>query len=49
MDSLGNGGVVGALTLDQTYDVDVYPATTDERTRCEGCDYSVISSMPGTG
>jgi hypothetical protein len=46
---LEDGRVVGAVTLNQTYGVDVYPVTSDMRTSCEGCDYSVVSSMPGTG
>ena len=46
---LEDGRVVGAVTLNQTYGVDVYPVTGDIRTSCEGCDYSVVSGMPGTG
>ncbi|TKA25886.1 hypothetical protein B0A50_05641 [Salinomyces thailandicus] len=45
---LETGGVVGRVTLNETYGVDRYPATVDTRSECVGCSYDVVSDMPGT-
>jgi hypothetical protein len=45
---LESGDVVGSVTLNSTYNTDYYSATPDTHTTCPACNYSVITSMPGT-
>lgn len=45
---LESGDAVGSVSLNATYGEDIYPATPDTMTYCPTCDYSVITSMPGT-
>ncbi|KFA80795.1 hypothetical protein S40288_04780 [Stachybotrys chartarum IBT 40288] len=46
---LENGEVVGAVTLNATYNQDWYEATPNLQSSCPTCDYRHISPMPGTG
>lgn len=45
---LEDGDVVGSVSLNATYNEDVYPATPDTMTYCPTCNYSIITPMPDT-
>lgn len=45
---LEDGGVVGSVSLNSTYNDDIYPETPNQMTNCPTCNYSIVTSMPGT-
>jgi hypothetical protein len=45
---LETGAKVGAVSLNKTFGQDRYPATPNTHSSCKGCDYRVVSPMPGT-
>ena len=45
---LEDADVVGAVSLNETYGRDVYPATPNRHSLCPTCEYDVVTSMPGT-
>lgn len=45
---LEDGSEVGAVTLNSTYNLDVYPETPNDKTHCPTCNYTVVTPMPGT-